>query len=137
MKRLFLISGLMLAASALTGCGKDDAANLSAKGADVRIEASLPESRTDIGYADGAYTVNWKTGDNIYVSAYTEAEKGGDTWTWGKPYKTNAPRTYTFDGTQFAMPENGHVPAGTYTFTAVYTNKSQATYPDTNKLSEK
>lgn len=58
MKRLFLISGLMLAASALTGCGKDDAANLSAKGADVRIEASLPESRTDIGYADGAYTVN-------------------------------------------------------------------------------
>ena len=137
MKRLFLLSGLMLAASALTGCGKDDAANLSAKGADVRIEASLPESRTDIGYADGAYTVNWKTGDNIYVSAYTEAEKGGDTWTWGKPYKTNAPRTYTFDGTQFAMPENGHVPAGTYTFTAVYTNKSQATYPDTNKLSEK
>ena len=84
------------------------------KGADVRIEASLPESRTDIGYADGAYTVNWKTGDNIYVSAYTEEPRRAATPGPGaSPYKTNAPRTYTFDGTQFAMPENGHVPAGT------------------------
>lgn len=131
MKRIFLSLGLMLAASALTNCANDQAAEAvqpATDGVPVQITATLPESRTEITYGNNAYDVAWKTGDNIYIST---ADK-----TWGGNTSSNAPKAYTYDGTSFKAPEDNTIAAGTYTFQAVYTNASQGKYATTNKLSE-
>lgn len=137
MKKIFISMSLMLAASALTSCANDDASAITpdAQGVAVNITAALPETRTEIGYVDGAYKVAWKEGDNIYVSAYTDAEQAADAWTWGKPNKTNPPRAYAYTGGAFVTPADAIINPGTYNFTAVYTNASQAKYAaGTNSL---
>ncbi|MEG1405401.1 MAG: hypothetical protein RSC34_02170, partial [Alistipes sp.] len=109
MKNIFLSMSLMLAASALTSCANDDASAITpdAQGVAVNITAELPQTRTEIGYGEGAYTVAWKADDKIYVSAYTDAEKAADAWTWGKPYDPkkptgpNLPRAYNYAGGAF------------------------------------
>ncbi|MEG0499283.1 MAG: fimbrillin family protein, partial [Alistipes sp.] len=131
---------LMLAASALTSCANDDASAITpdAQGVAVNITAELPQTRTEIGYGEGAYTVAWKADDKIYVSAYTDAEKAAETkdgpWTWGKPYNTNAPRVYNYANGAFVAPADATIAPGTYNFTAIYTYAGQATYPDSNKF---
>lgn len=131
MKRIFLSLGLMLAASTLTHCANDQAAEAvqpTVDGVPVQIIATLPETRTEITYGNNAYNVAWKTGDNIYISTADG--------TWGGNTNTNTPKAYAYDGTSFQAPEDNTIAAGTYTFQAVYTNTAQGKYATTNKLSE-